>query len=750
MAPSDTAIGGWDTVTPDSQPTPLEASWENVTAEQAPPTAEETPPATKAEAPKSWASIFQKPKPAPPPKASKAAPSHEAPIEPSIGAPTAGGDGGLTTLPSVAANETSEIPLTPPTSDLNVSEPAVDITPPKDDLTEDNLDKLPDESKTISATAASTAASTIDQRVISGTPLAPSQRKTDRPPMGGYATSAYKATGLPGRTASYQRKIMEQQEAVVMPGKHAVDKAAVQFGSMGLNGAPEDLDVDSDREDAETRAQPPQHSPNAPRASLPPAPEPKLGLPPPQAVEPQQTPRQAPGLPPLGQPPISQQPNIASSAPDPPPVTQSAYNYNQYGDRYAQPSSQPETSIPTSKPYEPFGQQLQHSHHYDPFNAGYGGLSSDTRQALENKAAGGSGNISSYYPSDEQRSYGGFGHPSSTGPESGSLPRTSSAIGSSAQTQTSHQPTAHGRFGPPGDAQGSGHSTPYSSIPTQQSGSHPHGSAPGQQQHGGYGYSGYPYGGYSSYYGMNQMANHPYGRERQGYDERSRYEDPYSAGFGYGSQSGYGGGQYGGPGGKGIYGQQHGAYGMTPTSHDQHSSSPAPSGAFGQQLPTSGRDSAVGGLSGYGGRSGSTQPSDNLHSGNQSNMPDVFGRSTSGNQGQGQNQNLGSYNEDSLRAYGDSKVPGGPSPALGQAGGRPSSAVNPQTGLPPQDARSYVPSGYGYGGHQSQYGSGPNTGAHGSGGQNPQYGGGYGSGYGGNYYGGNNNRGGWGAASFGH
>ena len=738
---TETAVGAWDTTTTDTDSAALDSSWENVTAEQAePPTQEENKATSKHEPPKTWAAMFAKPKPAPPAKAPKAVPAHEPPSDP-VAAPATT----MEPLPPVVSSNETETPSTPPTSDLAGSEQTVEITPPKDDLTEDNLEKLPDNSgPAITATAASTAASTVDQRVISGTPLATSQApQTTRPPLGGFATSAYKATGLAGRTSSYQRKIMEQQEAVVMPGKHAVDKAAVQFGSMGLNGAPDDLDVDSDREDAETRAQPPQHSPIAPRASLPPAPLQQANAFPQAEPEPQQRP--APGLPPVTQAtPLQNQPQV--SAAESLTAAQRGYPYDQFSSQYSQASAQPDVSAPTQKPYEPFGNQLQQSQHYDPFQGtGYGNFGNEApRQYLESKGASGPGHTSSYYTSDEQQNrHPGFQHgqyglgQSHSGPEpTPSQHRTSNDIGSSAPSQPSQQATAHGRFGNATDAQGSGHSTPY-----QQSGNHPHGSAPGH----GYGY-GYPYGGYYPSY-MSQMNNPPYGRERQTFDDPRRFEEYQNSSYGFGGQAGYAGSHYG-AGGKNPYSQGHPGYGMSAqTSHDQHSSSPATAGAFGGQLPTSGRESAVGGLSGYGGRSGSTQPSDQLHPSSQTSH-DLFG-GRSGSAYQGQNQGLGSSNDDPLRNYNESsKVPGGPSPALGQSGNRPGSAVNPQTGLPPQDAR--FQQGYGYPSH-SQYGAGPGgAGAHGSQGGSHQGYGGYGAagGYGGSYYGSNNRGGGW--ANYGH
>ncbi|KAG8526020.1 uncharacterized protein KY384_000782 [Bacidia gigantensis] len=746
-AVTDKAVGDWSAASPETDPNNLDSSWEHVTPESAQPAVEEEKPAPTNSAPKTSSQ-----------KAPQAAPSHDAPIEPPI--PTiAGPTDGLQPLPPpISAEPTSEVPSTPPTSDLATSEQATDITPPKDDLTETNLEKLPDNSgPTASATAASTVASTIDHRNISGTPLGLGHQSTGRPPLGGFATTAYKATGMPGRSASFQRKILEQQEAVVMPGKHAVDKTAVQFGSMGLNGTPEDVDVDSDREDAETRAQPPQHSPVAPRASLPPAPQQQQQqqqqqeLPAPPAVETLPVPRPAPGLPPVSQPLQSVQQSASESQP-------SIHPFSQYSERYGQPSTQPENTASSQKAYEPFGQQLQQSQPYDPFGSNSNQSTGiEPRQYGAEKYGSSAANMSSYYNSEEQRNafqnhYGGYGQQPQPGQDSSSSqPRTSSAIGTSAPGQPPQQATVQSRFGHSSEPQNSGHSTPYGTMPSQQPANPAHSSAPGQ--HGGYGYGGYPYNNYYSSY-MGQMHNQPYSRERPMYDDGRRFEDQYlaqSPSYSYGGgQSGYGAsGPFSGGGGKSLYAQQHAGYGASPqTSHEQHSASPANAGAFGQQLPSSGREGGgAPGLSNYGGRAGSAQPQDNLHGSNQSSIPDVFGRSQSGFQGQGQSLTSGA--DDPLRGYGDSsKIPGGPSPALGQSGGRPGSAVNPQTGLPTQDAR-FSASGYsGYPGH-SQYGGGPGAGGPQSGQQGGHQGyGGYSGGYGGNYYN-NSNRGGWGA-NYGH
>ena len=804
---SDGAAGGWDQPATDN--TPMESSWENISADvaRAPPVEEVKPP-SKPDGIRSWASIFSKPAPTPAkPKPPRAVPSHDAHVEPPITATSIPDDSSMPGLPPpVAVNETSEIPVTPPTSDLAASEPPANITPSKDELTETNLEHVLDASGPApSATAASTIASTIDpQSAVGGaTHLHPSHQQSDsRPPLGGFATSAYKATGMPGRSASYQRRFQEQQEAVVMPGKHAVDRAAVQFGSMGLNGTTEDMDVDSDREDAETRAQPPQHSPIAPRAALPPAPQQQGFSSQPQTNEPLPTPRQAPGLPPVNQPSAIQQPSQALPNDTGSQSQTSQYPYNRYG----QQAPQQEISAPAQKAYEPFGQQIQQSQQSQTFD-NYPSVSQGQNppqqqtQPQQGGYSSASNEVSSYYTSDNQRNayqnsiYGNYGQQSQPNAQDtgASQQRGGSALGGSAAEQGSqyatsqaHQ-TPQSRFGQTGEAQTSGHSTPNPSLSGQQQPGQPHQmlqqQAQGQAggQHGGYPY-GHPYYGhpyYASYANQQQVSNHPYGRERPMFDDVRRYDDQYltqTPQYGYGgSQGGYGGGPFAGAGGKqGMYGQPHQGYGASPqTGYDQHSASPANTGAFAQQHASSGRDSAApGGLGNYG-RTGSTQPSEHTqqYSGpgasNHGSMPDVFGRSQSNYQGQGSglSSHMGqqSGNEDPLRNYGESsKVPGGPSPALGQPGGRPGSAANVpgQTGLPQSQGQGQGQQGYaGYNGHQmhgqqgSQYAGGPGGlggGHHQSGGQNHQSGGygAYGPGYGSGFYG-NSNRGGWGA-NYGH
>lgn len=783
----DGAVGDWDQP---AESTPLDSSWEHVTAAEATPAPEPSKPSLKPDGTRSWASIFNKPAPAPVPKKAPQAYVPESADDSSAPEQLTTEVKDMPGLPPpvpMEAGDTERLE-TPPASAVVPSEPALDITPSKDQLTENNLEQIPDVSEPAPvATAASTAASTIDQRPAAGssTPLHASHQSADvRPPMGGYATSAYKATGMPGRSASFQRKVMEQQEAVVMPGKHAVDRAAVQFGSMGLNGAPEDLDIDSDREEAETRAQPPQHSPIAPRASLPPASQAQTLTSQPSTSDTLPTPRQAPGLPPANPQLSSQTTSLSSQASQPP--SQSGYPFDQYGSRYGLQDSSQETQAPAQKGYEPFGQQVQQSQAYP----GYPSSSqaqAPTQQAPSQTGAysAAPGEMSSYYTSQNQRNayqnyYGSYGQQPQQSQQdtSGSQARVGSAFGTSAgesapQYATSNAQQSQPRYGQTTEAQTSGHSTPNPALPSQQ-----HQPQPGQIHHQGQGQPGqhgtYPYGNpyyaspyYSSY--MNQQVNnHPYGPDRPMFDDVRRYDDQFlshNAQFGYGAgQGGYGRGPFGGGSGKqGMYGQPHQGYGMNPqTGYDQHSSSPANVGGFGQHSAPNRDGPASGGLGSYG-RTGSTQPSDSQQqyggASSYGSVPDVFSRSQSGYPGQSQNltpqaSQQGS-NDDALRGYGESKGANGPSPALGQPGGRPGSAVNTmqnQSGLPPSQGQSQAQQGYsGYPGHQmhgqgSQYAASPGLGGHHqSAGQSHQgsgYGG-YGASFGGSYYGGNN-RGGWG------
>ncbi|KAJ4377872.1 RNAPII degradation factor [Neocucurbitaria cava] len=709
--------------------------------------------AVAAAAKKTWASMFAAPKPPPavpkpaakhapapgePTPTSNETPAHEVAQEPSahvedLPIPPIADE--VVAGPALGATEDTS-KLTPDKGNEGLG-PEVTLTPSKDELTVENVEHLPDESHPPpTETAFSTVASSKDIGSAVATPLSgPTQAPIGRPGIGGYATSALKATsGTPHRSASFQRRLQEQQEAVVMPGNHAVDRAAVQFGSLGLGDA-SDLDVDEDREEAETRTQPPQHSPvTQPRASLPPAPR-QAPQSEPQQQESLPTPKQAPGLPPAPQQqPLSQQSpsNPLASQAMQNQGSQSNQSYNQFG-RYGQTGIQSEASAPPQKPYDPFGQQIPQSNQYD-----YPGQQS---QAPSQPGAFSSApdNFASQYLTSEQRSqyqnyYGSYGQQNAQSQqEAGSAQqRTGSGFGSgpneSTYSQGQQQQQSQSRYN---DAQNSGHNTPNPALGGQQGPASQNQHM--QQQHGQQGHAGgYPY-------------NHPY------------YGSPYYANYmnqfgGYGQGGGYG------SFGKGMYGQPH-HYGMSPQASFEHSSSPANAGGFGASSLHE-RGSGMGGGFGDYGRSASgtsQNPSATSGSGGFGGLPDTFSRPGQGysnqssyGQQQGGQQGLG---EDSLKPFGDSKS-GGPSPsALGAQPGRPGSATqntpsqSGQGGLPQHSQQQ----GFGgYPGHLSgnnQYGGLGGLGHQNSAGhqQQQQQQSGYGNygGFGG-YGGGSYNRGGWG------
>ncbi|KKA18112.1 RNAPII degradation factor Def1, partial [Rasamsonia emersonii CBS 393.64] len=627
---------------------------------------------------KGWASLFAKPTPPPPQKKPPppAAPAAENPSEPATEPKPA------EPVPTAAA-ETSEEkapeqPAAPSTEPTTTSTETIE--PPKDDLTKTNLEQVPDHRGERPGPSHSH-------------PRNPQTRPTRQ---SSYAATAYKATAGSGRGASFQRRVLEQEEAVVMPANHAVDRAAVQFGSMGLNGD-EEVDIDKDREEAETRAQPPQHSPVAPRASLPPSTQTQSSADTPSVARP------APGLPPVPQ---------ASSADAP------FNDFSRYGD--------------AQKPYDPFSHQTSQPQPQvqEPFS----------NQAPAQATATTGSEYSPFYAADQQRLpynyYGGYAQSQ----DATAAQRAAAGFGVSGAEVQPHVPSTQppSRYGH-AEAPNSGHNTPNPTLPgATQTPSAQH--IPGTQAaHGGYGY-GYPYYSnphYASY--MSQMNQHQYGRNRPMYDDARRYDDhymPHSTQYGYGTQ-------YGPYGKGGMYGQ--------PFSYD-HSSSPANAGAFNQGLP--GRDSVYG-------RTGSAQPENQQAAANNafgSGMPDVFGRSQSGF---GQNQQISQQqpvsSEETTKGFEASKT-GGPSPSLAQAN-RPGSATNSapgqpqsQTGLPPLQGQQGQQAFGGYPHLNPQYGGLGGLGGHQAAAtQSHHQGTGYGN-YGGagfgNYYG-NTGRGGWGG-NYGH
>ena len=308
---------------------------------------------------------------------------------------------------------------------------------------------------------------------------------------------------------------------------------------------------------------------------------------------------------------------------------------------------------------------------------------------------------------------------------------------------------AQSRFG---DVTGSGHNTPNPAVGTQQ-----------QQQAG--------MSAQQSQHSMHPTQSHQQQQSQQQQQQQSAYAAAQAAGFPYGHQYynspypqayqnhfAYGGQQPAGYGGypnpnkhAGMYSSSQG-YGMAPqSSYEQHSASPANAGAFGQNQQagmrsTSGMSSGLSGLDEYGrGSSQSHQQSSGF-----GGMNDPFGRSTSGFGAQGgYGQHSMAGQDDSLKPFSDAK--GGPSPALGQPGGRPGSATNntgasAQSGLPPPQSHQ---SGFG-GGYPGFTGQGQYGGLGGLGSQQQQqhgqgaYGG-YGGGGFSQTYGSYGNRGGWGS-----
>ncbi|KAH0541408.1 hypothetical protein FGG08_004098 [Glutinoglossum americanum] len=712
--------------------------------------------ATSEASKKTWASMFAKPAPTPVLKKTPPAPSPQhvpapplAPVEtpePQTAEPDVPpAPPALTNPETTLAEETPEPELVPPTV-LNPTKPDEDPTP-KDDLTEVNLEKVLDTSAPApTTTVASTIDSAKDSRSGTGSVSPFVSTPTSRPPTSGYATSAHKATGPGTRTSSFQRRVLDQREAVVMPGNHAVDRAAVQFGSLGLNGA-DDSDVDEDREEAETRTQPPQHSPAAhPVASLPPAPQHQPITPIQTAVETVPTPRQAPGLPaaphqqqavppqqPSPQPPLAPQSMVHQTS-------QGSHQYGQFG-RYGQQALPQDQPSATQKQYESFGQQSQTqqaqqvqqaqqqptqsqpAQHAPAQQQQYEGYPSHSQaqhaqpqhhQPTHAGAFSSAGNeYSSYYTSDQSRGLQNYyatpygqQNAQSQQDAGAAQQRSSSGFGGTpadppSQFQTTQAQQTQPRYGQTTEAHTGGQTTPNPTLPGQQPQGvqpqqphiqHPQSQAGGQGAYP-YGHPYYPYQNpaYAAYLSQVGVSS-PSDAATQDYvkGQVERYGPAYLM---YDEQfSGYNSAYGASFGGKGaMYGQQpHQGYGISPQTSFEHSSTPAGVGGFGQpSLHT--RDNALGaGLGDYG-RSGSAQPTQTQQhstgSGAFAGIPDVFGRSgfQAQNQqlGQQQNNQQGS-NEDSLKPFSDSKPStSGPSPSLNQPG-RPGSATNNTIGGPSQ------------------------------------------------------------------
>lgn len=235
---------------------------------------------------KTWASMLRQsttPKPAPQPPKEQALPKVEPVLEPLPAAaePTAPEP---EPEPEPVAELSADPPQheEPPVNIATVVVPEVALPPSKDQLTETNLEQVVDISNPpVTDTVASEAADSWDPRAAAisatATPISAAQAQHQPPkaPASGFAATAIKATErapVP-RTPSHQRRFLDQQEAVRMPvaANQQLERTTVQFGAFNLNGSEDD--IDGDREEPETRAQPPADSPvTQPRASLPPAP----------------------------------------------------------------------------------------------------------------------------------------------------------------------------------------------------------------------------------------------------------------------------------------------------------------------------------------------------------------------------------------------------------------------------------------------------------------------------------------------
>ncbi|PTB66997.1 hypothetical protein BBK36DRAFT_1199135 [Trichoderma citrinoviride] len=604
------------------------------------------------------------PKPAEPVEPEPVPETAAAPVEPEPAKPEAEAEAESTPVAEQAT------PVAPPAA----TEPAAEIKPTPDELTETNLEQVVDVSAPPPTdTAASTAAGSWDPRQspppTNATPLsaAQQQQQTQRAATSGFAATALKATTerAAPRTPSFQRRVLDQEEAVRMPGNREVDRAAVQFGAFNLD---DDEDIDGEREEPETRAQPPADSPVAvPRTSLPPATQPVAM---PETFAPKPTTAPPPGMTP-------------NAAQQPIPNTQQFGRFGQSGPH--------ELSATQQKPLDPFNQGATPASQ-PPFDNFAAQTSQPPAQQPGAAFSSAPSDYSAYYTANQQDRnpyafYGQhFGQQGAHAQPEGvpSQQRGFGGYNASQSDNLSQYPqsgTGHNqpRFGGSTDNQNSGHSTPNPVTQAQQQ---------QPQQQGGPGSQPQAHGQYPGY-------NHPY------------YSNPYYHQY----YSGYGQGGFG-PYGKGaIYGQP---YGVSPNAPYDHTSSP---GTFG---PSSlHRDSPLGsGLGDYG-RAGSAQAASQPGLGGSTfgSMNDSFSRGASSFQSQGQSfssqtQPSAGSSGDELKPFGETKTSSGPSPSLGAP--RPGSATNTAPGqsgsLPPPQTSQM---GGGYGGYPSHL---QGHGLHGSGG----------------------------------
>lgn len=248
-----------------------------------------------------------------------------------------------TVEPELEPEAKQEIPIVPEVKEVV---PALSQQP----LTEVNLEKIEDIAPPPpTTTQASTIASSAPPPSVGSSVAPPQPQPTVTTPR-----AAHAGVVMPkGTPRMYSRRVLDQQEGVVMPSNHgAVEHATLQFGSMGLSG---DLDDEDEVEQAETVSQPPQPSPIAqPVAALPPTGPAQLPVSHAPVTVPLPTPRQAPGLPahPQAAPQQpSQQPPLA-----PQNMTQQQQHMSNQYNRYGNLDSQQQ---PQAKTFETFGAPVQ-------------------------------------------------------------------------------------------------------------------------------------------------------------------------------------------------------------------------------------------------------------------------------------------------------------------------------------------------------------------------------------------------------
>lgn len=757
----------WDTTTHDNS-----TAWGD--SEATPTTAEPTPAVAAAavskkasaapdSGPKTWASMLrQSTAPKPTPKAKElpvpkpAEPSIE-PLPPVELAPAE-------VKPTVAELAATEIARdqAPPQVAVPV-QPESALPPTRDRLTENNLEHVvdtshPPETETVRSEAADSWNPNASAASSAATPLSTTQQhQASRGPSSGFAASAIKATErTAARTPSYQRRLLDQEEAVRMPGnRDQVDRAAVQFGAFSLNG-PVDDDIDGDREEPETRAQPPDDSPVAhPRTSLPPpqpapipegfsAQKPAATLPPPPGSTGTESPSNyflwafsanatpaAPTAPssqpalasqgmlppfPRPNPPLIRRPLIVSSVPASQATAQNSQQYGLYG----QAAPQEPSAFPSQKQFDAYGQQQSTAAtSQNPFEGGGFPSQAQAPQAPSQQQPGVPGSVpagafssapadySSYYTADQHsRAPFNYYNQQYGQQQQGAQGQQDGLASQQAQQQ---QRAFSGYNAPQSDnlnqyPQGGVQHTQgrygAAAADVQTSGNTtPNPSAAqGQQQAG--------QGSQAQSHGQQQQPhadfpyNHPY------------YNSPYYAAYMNQYQGGYNQGAYGGPYGKGgAYNQPH-QYGMSPQVPYGHASSPAAAGGFGQNSLHRGDSAGVAaGLSEYG-RAGSAQSGNQpgLGAGGFGGVQDSFSRGASAYQSQaaGQPYNAPASQQgnppagnDDLKPFGDSKTAGGPSPSLGAAARPVSATNNAPAGLPPPQSNQQGLGMSGYGGYPS-------------------------------------------------